>query len=906
MFRISFSQLLFIFATLTTAANAQVITQPQDSIAVIEEPDNNGIPKKIADNVKKYKLGKITITGNTDYNENSIYAIGGLVKGQQISIPGEELSNAIHKLWNMNIFSEIDFYEQSIEGDVINLELRLTKLPSINNVTLLGLGKNKTKELLKEMHLDEERRQGKTITNNLLKNIENHIKHKYREDGFYRTTVDVQVTETDDADKRDMTIRFDKGKKVRVSSINFTGNEQLSDKKLRKSMKNTKKKSPLNPIRIFKPSKFIENKYEEDLTSIISKYKEIGYRDARIVKDTFVYQPESNTMKIDIDIEEGKKYYFGDIRFIGNAAYTEQYLRQVFGIKKGEPYNGTLLEKRIDDPNYSEGYNLTSVYQNDGYLWSRITPVERIDNDTINIDFRIFEGPQARYNNITVSGNDKTRDYVVLREVTTLPGKLWNRGELIESIRRLGAMGLFDAESVSQPDIHNMDFENGTVDINWNVLETGQSKIEVQGGYGGNTFIGTLGVSLDNFSLRNIFNKDAYKPLPMGDAQKMSLRLQASTYFQVYSLSFQEPWFGRRKPTQLFGSVSYSRQNFYDYRSRRIDRSQGLGIVSVSFGIAKRLTVPDDKFVLSHTLSYQHYDLDNYGIGSISFNNGTARNLTYGIELTRDNVGGLDPFIYPTQGSRITLGAKFSPPYSLFNGVDYADLRNQEEYKIKTTEVQSNPVTGADIPIGSYLDENGLPVSDYRDAAVDQAKLDKKRFGWLEYYKVNFRADWYNTLIGEKLVLKTTAQFGFLGAYNQDRGVIPFERYYLGGSGMVNYSLDGRDIISMRGYDESALTPDGRLGGTVYNKFSLELRYPVSLQSQMKAYVLAFADAGAAYTDFKNYNPFKVQRSAGVGVRVSMPMLGLLGIDFGYGFDKTPGTNQIGGWQTHFILGREL
>lgn len=901
MFRISFSQLLLLFtAFATTQAQAQVTTQAQDTLAI--EEVNNVIPTQIAEKIKRYKLGEITVSGNVKYNEMTIFAVTGLTKGQEISIPGEQLSSAIHKLWNMGTFSEIDFYEKSIDGDVLNLELHLVELPKINNVTLEGLGKNKTKELLAEMKLDETRRQGKPITKNLLTNIENHIKHKYQEEGFYQTTVDIELTETADEDKRDMTITFDKGKKVRISEINFTGNEQLSDGKLRRNMKKTKQKSFLNPIRIFSPSKFIEDRYEEDLVNIIEKYKEMGYRDARVVRDSFAYQPDSNTMKIDIELEEGKKYYIGDVRFIGNTAYTEQELRRTFIIKKGDVYNGVLLKQRIDDP---MGYSLSSVYQDNGYLWSRIIPIERIENDTINLDFRVVEGPQARYNKITVSGNDKTHDYVVLREVTTRPGQLWRRSELIESIRRLGAMGIFDAESVSQPDIHNMDYDNGTVDVNWNVLESGQSQIEVQGGYGGNTFIGTLAVSLNNFSLKNIFNKDAYKPLPMGDAQKMSLRLQASSYFQVYSLSFQEPWFGGRKPTQLFGSVSYSRQNFYDYRSRRVDRSQGLGIMSVSLGLAKRLSVPDDKFVLSHTLSYQHYDLDNYGIGSISFNNGTARNLAYGIELTRDNVGGIDPFIYPSTGARISLGAKFSPPYSLFNGIDYADLANQEEYKRKTTEVQSNPATGADIPVGSYLDENGLPVSNYQDAAVDQAKLDKKRFNWLEYYKVNFRADWYNTVIG-KMVLKTTVQFGFLGAYNQDRGVIPFERYYLGGSGMVNYSLDGRDIVAMRGYDESALTPDGRLGGTVYNKFSLELRYPVSLESQMKAYVLAFADAGAAYTDFKNYNPFKVQRSVGAGVRVSMPMLGLLGIDFGYGFDKTPGTNQIGGWQTHFILGREL
>jgi len=469
-------------------------------------------------------------------------------------------------------------------------------------------------------------------------------------------------------------------------------------------------------------------------------------------------------------------------------------------------------------------------------------------------------------------------------------------------------MGIFDPSSIN-PGIRNPDPESGTVDVEYQLVEQGQSQVEVQGGYGGGTFIGTLALSFNNFSARNIFNKDAYKPFPMGDAQKMSLRLQAASYYQTYSLSFSEPWYSGRRPISLFGSVSYTKQNMYDYRNRDIDRSQGLSITTATVGMAKRLLSPDEYFTLSHALSFQYYDLNNYNTNMFAFNNGSSRNLAYTIELSRDNRGGIIPAIYPQYGAYFSVSGKFTFPYSLVNNVNYKDLANLEEYKYKTTSVTPHPLTGADIPAGSYIDANGLPVSDYRNAKVDEEKLNQKKFNWLEYYKINFKADWYTTIF-DKLVLRTQGQFGFLGAYNQDRGVIPFERFYLGGSGMMNYSLDGRENVALRGYEDNDLTPGYTdeygnrrdIGGTVYNKFSVELRYPISLKGQMSAYVLTFFDAGAAYDGFKNYNPFKLQRSAGAGVRVNMPMFGLLGIDFGNGFDKVLGTNQKGGWQTHFIL----
>lgn len=870
---------------------------------------------------KRYRLGTIKVSGNYHFNELTIFTYAGLQKGQVINLPGEEISDAIKKLWKTGYFSDINVYQASLEGDVLNLEIYLNELPRLRNVEFTNIKKTKRDELLKDLSLAQPANssigskdkhikiaEGKIINENLITTTKNYLTNKYRKDGYYNTKVTVDKRMSEDKKAADLIITIDKGKKVRIADIDFEGNTQISDAKLRKAMKKTKVKSPLNPVRILKPSKFIENEYKNDLVSLIDAYKEKGYRDARITSETVKYNPEKNDVDITINLEEGKKYYIGDIRFIGNTEFTSQYLRNVLGIQKGEVYNGVLLEKRVADITNPDARDITNVYQNAGFLWSQINLVETgTRNDTIDFDVRIGEGPIAHYNNISVSGNDKTHDYIILRELSTLPGKPWSKAELVESVRRLGSMGIFDATALN-PEVKNADPNEGTVDIEYQVVENGQSQVEVQGGYGGGTFIGTLALSFNNFSARNLFNKDAYKPFPMGDAQKMSLRLQAATYYQTYSLSFSEPWLGGRRPTSLFGSVSYTSQKSYDYRTRDIDRSQGLNISTATIGMSKRLLSPDPYFVLSNSLTFQYYDLKNYYSNYFAFSNGASKNLAYTVELSRDNRGGLMPAIYPQTGANFSISGKFTFPYSLINGVNYKDLENQAAYKYKTTKVETNPNTGADIPIGTYLDENGMPVSDYRQARVDQDKLNQKKFNWLEYYKIDFKADWYTTIY-DKLVLRTQGQFGFLGAYNRDRGIIPFERFYLGGSGMMNYSLDGRENVALRGYEDNSLSPtkDGReIGGTVYNKFSLELRYPVALKGQMSAYVLSFFDAGAAYEGFSNYNPFKLQRAAGAGVRVYMPMFGLLGIDFGYGFDKAPGAPQKSGWQTHFILGQQF
>ncbi|MHC5308774.1 BamA/OMP85 family outer membrane protein [Myroides sp. LJL116] len=853
---------------------------------------------------KIYTLGDITVTGKYNYNPQTVITFTGLNKGQKIAVPGEEISDALKKLWNLNFFTDINIYETSVVNDTINLELTLNELPRLDNIRVNGYKKTKSESLIKEAKLTK----GQIVNENFLSTTKYFLLNKYKKDGFYNTKVTLQTIPTDSLGRRvDLIIGVDKGKKVKISDIHFNGNEQLSDKALKKAMKDTKVRSPWNPLRIFKASKFISTKYEEDLANIVDKYKENGYRDARIVADTTGYDPITNTVAIDIDVQEGNKYYFGDIRFIGNTVYNNAYLSRVLGLEKGEVYNGVLLDKRIQDNKNPDAQDLTNLYQNNGYLFSSIQPIEvKTANDTIDFEIRVLEGPIARFNNITVSGNQNTNDRVIHRELRTRPGETWSKAQVMETMRRLGQLQIFDAQAIV-PDILNADAQAGTVDVDWQVVEKGSSQVELQGGYGGGGFIGTLGLSFNNFSLRNIFNKDAYKPFPMGDGQSLALRLQGSSYYQTYSLSFTEPWFGGRKPVSFFGTIAYSQQNMYDYYTRTTDRSRGFNITTLSFGLAKQLNVPDDYFVLSHTLSFQYYDMKNYNTGLFTFGDGDSKNLAYQIELRRDNRG-FDP-IFPTFGSFFSISGKFTPPYSLFNNVNYENLQNEQAYKLRAKKGMTDPSTGLPLAEGQYINAKGQAVAKWQDAAPDQGKIDQKRFNWLEYYKLKFKGDWYTTLTG-KLVLRTLGEFGYMGAYNKHRGIVPFERFYLGGDGLANFSLDGREVIQLRGYQNQTLTPINdrgeQIGGTIYNKFTLELRYPITLKPSASVYLLSFAEAGNAYDTFKNYQPFELKRSAGFGVRVFMPMFGLLGIDFGYGFDPVPGSTQKSGWQTHFILGQSF
>ncbi|MCL6461972.1 MAG: BamA/TamA family outer membrane protein [Flavobacterium micromati] len=855
------------------------------------------------DQGKKYILADVAIVGEISFNSQTVVTFSGLQKGQQITIPGEEISTAIKKLGKLGLFDEISFYVNKIENDSIYLDLNIVELPKLNEVKIVGVKKSKTEALIKDNSLNK----GKVVNENLVTTTKNYIENKYKKDGYYNTKVNINtVKDTATINQVNMLVSVDKGDKVKIQKIDFVGNTKLSDKTLSKAMKDTKQK---NILRVLKVSKFIKEKYRADLEKVIAAYKEKGYRDARIISDSVTYNKEKNLLNIKINVEEGNKYYFGDIKFLGNTIYTDQGLSQILGVKKGDTYNGVLLEKRIADKSKPDAEDITNLYQNNGYLFSNINAVEvKTANDTIDFEIRVTEGPIAYFNKITVVGNDKTNDRVIYRELRTKPGEIYSKDQLVRTIREIGQLGFFDPEAID-PKFKNVDSGAGTVDIEYNLVEKGASQIELQGGYGGGGFIGTLGLSFNNFSARNLLNKDAYRPLPMGDGQKVSLRLQASTFFQTYSVSFSEPWFGGKKPVSFSTSISYSKQFLNNFITQRADRTKSFDILTLSVGIAKRLTVPDDFFVLSQSVSYQHFALNNYNTGLFTFGNGTSRNLAYTIGLTRTSKG-VNP-IFPTYGSEFSVSAKLTPPYSLFNGVNYATLSDQREYKLTNTTDRLNvpDANGNIVNIGDFIDANGNKVADFSQAAADISKVDQKKYNWQEYYKVKFKADWYTKLYG-KLVLRTLTEFGFLGAYNQDRGVIPFERFYLGGDGLANFAMDGRENIQLRGYPNNSLTPTNdrgdQIGGTVFNKFSMEIRYPITLKASASIYALAFMEAGSAYSDFKSYNPFDLSRSAGAGIRIFMPAFGLLGIDFGHGFDALPGQSQPNGWETHFIIGQQF
>lgn len=817
---------------------------------------------------QKYTIAEIIVTGDTNFSEATIVTFSGLRKGEVIAISGERISEALKKLWGSNLFSNIDIYLTKTEGDQAYLEISLQDLPELNDVEIRGVKKGKKEALIKDNKLNK----GVKVTENLITTTKNYLTNKYRKDGFYNTKVTVTTTPVIDSIEKsrvNMLVNIEKNDKVKIKNIDFIGNEKLSDKKLRKAMKHTKQK---NFLRFLKRSKYVKDNYKEDLVSVIDKYKENGYRDARVIADS-ISNNDDGTLSIAVNIEEGEKYTFGKIAFVGNTIFTDQQLSSMLGIEQGDTYNGVELKKRIADDSRPDAQDITNLYQDSGYLFSTINPVEvSADGNVIDMEIRISEGKPAYFNNVTVVGNDKTNDRVIYRELRTRPGQLYSKTAVVRTVRELGQLGFFDAQQLS-PNFKNANPNEGTLDMEYSVVEKGSSQIELQGGYGGGGFIGTLGLSFNNFAIKDIFKGEAYKPVPTGDGQSLALRLQASRFYQTYSFSFTEPWMGGKRPIQFSTSLSHTMQFLYNPRTRDADKSKSFNITGITVGLAKRLTQPDDYFTLSQAISFQHYDLQNYNTGLFTFGNGYSNNLAYTIGLSRNNTH-TDP-IYPTGGSSFSVTAKVSPPFSLLNNVDYTALKDERA---------------------------GLNPTDPDDYAR-MGEIDQERYKWLEFYKVKFKGDWYTKVV-DKLVIKSGIEFGFLGAYNNDRGVIPFERFFVGGDGLGNYSLDGRESIAMRGYPNQSLSSQD--GGTIYNKFSLELRYPITLGAQAKIFALGFMEGGSSYDNFKDYNPFNLKRSAGVGLRIFMPAFGLLGIDFGHGFDALPGQSEKNGWETHFIIGQQF
>ncbi len=815
---------------------------------------------------KTYELDSLTVSGIKTFNEQTVISYSGLRKGQKIKVPGEEVSSVINKLWGLELFSDINIFVTNVENNKISLDIEIEELPTLTDVKINGLKKGNTETLIKDTELTK----GKKLSESFLTNTKNYITNKYKKEGFLDTKVNLNtIKDSVGANSYKMVVNIDKGQRIKIKEIDFNGNEVFKESKLRSKLKKTKIK---NPIRFWKRSKYINNDFNDDLNGLIEFYKENGFRDARIIKDTLLRNDKtSNSIVLKLDIEEGKKYYFGDIDFIGNTVYSNNSLQQILGLKKGDVYNGVILKKRIADTSKPDGNDITNLYQNNGYLFSNINAVEvSAVKDTIDFEIRITEGKLANFNKIVVEGNTKTNDHVIYRELRTKPGELYSKDKLVRTVREVGQLGFFDAEQIN-PQIENVDPNSGTIDVRFNLVESGASQIELQGGYGQGGFIGTLGLSFNNFSMRNILDKTKYKPLPMGDGQTLALRLQASQFYNTYSFSFSEPWLGGQQPVQFSTSLQHTIQYRFDFFTGLADKSQSFQISGITLGLAKRLRIPDDFFQLSQAISYQYYNLNNYFTGLFTFGDGEANNLSYTVNLTRNNTR-INP-IFPTGGSTFSISGKFTPPYSLFSKKDFSNL-------------------GA---LAEFQDENGNP---------NQSKIDQEKFKWLEFYKIKFNGTWY-TQIYDKLILKTQADFGFLGAYNLARGNIPFERFFLGGDGMINYALDGRETIALRGYPNQSLSSTD--GSVIYNKFTLELRYPITLKPSASIYTLTFLEAGNGYNSFREFNPFNSRRSAGAGVRIFMPAFGLLGIDFGYGFDNAnPNITTPNGWETHFVIGQRF
>ncbi|MAS16746.1 MAG: outer membrane protein assembly factor BamA [Flavobacteriaceae bacterium] len=813
-----------------------------------------------------YILDTIVVSGLKNFSDKTVVAYSGLRKGQNIQVPGEEISNVLKKLWNLELFSDVNIYISDISGQSAKLEISVDELPTLNEYKINGIKKGQSESIIDETELSE----GKRLSESFLTNTKNYIENKFRKDGFLNTKVNlITRPDTIGSNKLNLIVDVSKGERIKINDISFNGNEVFKDSRLKTKLKKTKKKFL---GRFWKKSKLIPDDFETDKENLISYYKEKGYRDARITYDTIIKNDEE-TIDIVIDIDEGNQYYFGKIDYIGNSSFSDYQLNQILGIEQGDSYNGVLLKERIQDEK-PDANDLSNLYQNNGYLFSSVNAVEvSAENDTIDFEIRINEGKLASFNKISVVGNTKTNDHVIYRELRIKPGELYSKDKVVRTIREVGQLGFFDAEQIS-PDFKNVNPNLGTVDIELGLIESGASQIELQGGYGGGGFIGTLGLSFNNFSAKNLAKnwRERGGILPQGDGQTFALRLQSSTFYNTYSFNFMEPWLGGRQPVQFSFSISTTKQFRYDYFTRKADKSQFFEIRGLTIGMARRLSIPDDYFQLSQAISYQYYKLNNYYTGLFTFGDGESHNLSYNISLLRNNTY-TNP-IFPTGGSSFTISARLSPPYSLITGDDFSDVEQRSEF----TNYKGEPI---------------------------QALIDQEKYRWLEFYKLKFNGSWYTRLFG-KFILKTQTDFGFLGTYNKNKGNIPFERFYLGGDGMQQYALDGRETIALRGYENGSLS--SRDGSIIYNKFSLELRYPISLKPSASVFALSFLEAGNGFDDFKDYNPFNAKRSAGIGVRVFMPAFGLLGIDFGYGFDRTnySNSNQRSGWQTHFVIGQQF
>ena len=838
-------------------------------------------------NPKTYEIAGITVEGAHYVDGNMLAMLCGLRTGNEITIPGDDIADAIRKIWEQGMFEDVQINATNIVGGKIFLQIIIQERPRVSKFSFNGIKKSEADDIRNKINLSR----GDIATNHLETKTRRIIEDFYAEKGFYNASIDiVQVPDTTKENSVDLVINIDKGKKVKIGKINISGNDNLSDLQIYSAMKETKQKGVFNPLdplgptvvntvahavtlhplkaitdvetyfyenyrpRILKSSKFLESNYENDKQNIISKYNAKGYRDAIILRDS-VYSLADGNLGIDIDIDEGNLYHYRNISWTGNTKYNTETLNNVLGIKPGDVYNKELLNTNLT---YSETtLDVSSLYMDDGYLFFRVDPVEvQVENDSIDLEIRLNEGKQARISNVSLKGNTKTNDFVVIREMYSRPGQLFSRSDVTRTVRELATLGFFSQESIF-PDV-KPNYTDNTVDIEYQVEETSADQVSFSAGWGYNMLILQAGISFNNFSMRNVFHKDAWRPIPGGDGQKLSLNIQTyGTRYIYYAASFTEPWLGGRKPNSLTTSIY---QSFYSNGVGWKEDNFGFFRMSgVSMGLGRRLTWPDDYFTLYQGGSFINYRLKNYSsILNFGTGNGTFNMISYNFVIGRNSVS--QP-LYPRSGSEVQLSLEITPPYSLFNDKDYTSMTEDEKYK------------------------------------------------WIEMHKWKFKAAWYSELY-DKLVLMTRVRFGYLGFYNEDIGPTPFHRFYLGGDGLGTYNFDSREIIGMRGYKNESLTPgassSSSVGGNIFTKYTMELRYPLSLNPSATIYAMGFLEAGNCWLGFENFNPFKVYRSAGIGARIYLPMFGLLGLDWGYGFDDVQGQSGAAGSQFHFSIGGSI
>jgi len=836
-----FITLLIFFSGLATR---QVVAQQQVGKDTLQVMDY--------EHPKEYVIADVTVSGIEFIQKEVLISLSGLKVGNTVTLPGDEVTDVLKKFWDQGLFADAMISAKQIRNDSVWIDIYLTERSRMSLLQILGIGKSETQDILEKINL----KRGQQVTDDIMDNTKRIIREHFVEKGFLKTEVNISLRDdTIRVNMVQMDILVEKNDRIKIDEIIFTGAEEFKTSLLRRKMKETKKVN----INIFKASKLVSKAFKEDKKLLVAFFNENGYRDAKIVSDSVAFVEGSDKLlNLYITIEEGNMYHFGDVTWIGNTKYPSELLDAVLGIEKGDVFDQTILDERL----FIDEDAVNGVYLDNGYLFFQLTPVEvSVEEDTIDFEMRIYEGDIALINNVIISGNDRTNEHVVRRELRTLPGDKFSKSELIRTVRELANLGHFDPENIEPNPIPNQ--ADGTVDIEYKLVERATDQLEVSGGYGGGMLVGTVGIRFSNFAASRIFQPKAWRPVPSGDGQTFSLRAQTNgRVYQSYNFSFVEPWFGGKKPNSFSVSGYFSKMNrnpysFYYGGNKDDIKDEYYSVIGATIGLGKRLTWPDDFFTLYNAFSYQRYKVKDYP-GLFLVDNGHFNNFSFTTTLGRSSQ---DQIIYPRRGSNISLSLQLTPPYSLFNpGTDYATLPDDEKYK------------------------------------------------WVEYHRWMFKADWFHALLGD-LVLMTRMQFGYLAHYNDAIGPSPFEGFDLGGDGLSGYNLYGRETIAQRGYPNRSLTPvdaNGNKSGNVYTKYTLELRYPVSLNPSATIFGLIFLEGGNAWYAIDEFSPFNAKRAAGVGVRAFLPMFGLLGIDWAYGFDDYPGHAGISGSQFHFTIGQQF